>query len=282
MADAAPPAAPKWADLGVRLVSAVVLIPAVIADVWAGGIWFNLFVALLGVLMANEWVTICHRQDQRQFALHAAAAIAGALLPLEVGIWGSLAAIAVLWAISAGFARYQDPTGAKWRYLGVPYVSLPAIALVLLRNDQLYGIAAIIWIMVTVWSADSLAYFAGRIIGGPKLAPVISPKKTWAGLGGAVAGSALASLAFAIIAGLPGLLLLAFLAGLLAIVEQAGDLFKSAMKRHYGVKDSGRLIPGHGGVIDRVDGLVAVAMAAALIGLTRGGMEATGAGLLVW
>jgi phosphatidate cytidylyltransferase len=96
MADAAPPAAPKWADLGVRLISAVVLIPAVIADVWAGGIWFNLFVALLGVLMANEWVTICHRQDQRQFALHAAAAIAGALLPLEVGIWGSLAAIAVL------------------------------------------------------------------------------------------------------------------------------------------------------------------------------------------
>jgi phosphatidate cytidylyltransferase len=136
--------------------------------------------------------------------------------------------------------------------------------------------------MVTVWSADSLAYFAGRIIGGPKLAPVISPKKTWAGLGGAVAGSALASLAFALIAGLPGLFLLAFLAGLLAIVEQAGDLFKSAMKRHYGVKDSGRLIPGHGGVIDRVDGLVAVAMAAALIGLSRGGMEATGAGLLVW
>ena len=207
---------------------------------------------------------------------------AGALLPLEVGIWGSLAAIAVLWAISAGFARYQDPAGAKWRYLGVPYVSLPAIALVLLRNDQVYGIAAIIWIMVTVWSADSLAYFAGRIIGGPKLAPVISPKKTWAGLGGAVAGSALASLAFALIAGLPGLFLLAFLAGLLAIVEQAGDLFKSAMKRHYGVKDSGRLIPGHGGVIDRVDGLVAVAMAAALIGLSRGGMEATGAGLLVW
>lgn len=282
MSGSAAPAPPKWADLGVRVVSALVMIPAVIADVWAGGIWFNLFVALLGVLMASEWVTIVHKQDQPQFALHAGAAMAGALLPLDAGIEGALIAIAILWAIAAALAWFQDGAGGKWRYLGVPYVSIPAVALVLLRNDQALGIAAIAWVMVTVWSADSLAYFAGRIIGGPKLAPVLSPKKTWAGLGGAVVGSAVASVIFALLWGLSGLAVLAVLAGLLAIVGQAGDLFKSAMKRFYGVKDSGRLIPGHGGVIDRVDGLVAVATAAALIGLARGGMEATGTGLLAW
>lgn len=282
MAETTPQPSAKWGDLGVRALSAAVLIPAVIADVWVGGIWFNLVIALLAVLMAQEWTVICHRQDSAQFALHAAGAMCGALLPLETGMAGALAAIAVLWLISAGIAYAQEPGGAKWRYLGVPYVSLPAIALVLLRNDPDYGTAAIIWVMVTVWSADTLAYFAGRIIGGPKLAPVLSPKKTWAGLGGAMAGSALASIIFALVAGLPGLVMLALLAGALAIVEQAGDLFKSAMKRHHGVKDSGRLIPGHGGVIDRVDGLAAVATVAALIGLIRSGFEATGAGLLLW
>ncbi|MCB1379793.1 MAG: phosphatidate cytidylyltransferase [Alphaproteobacteria bacterium] len=272
----------KWADLGVRLTSAAVMIPAVIADVWVGGIWFHLFVALLAVLMANEWVNICHDQDQPQLAFHAGAAMAGALLPLNVGIGGSLIAIAVLWLLSGGLAYFRKPDGALWRYLGVPYVSLPAIALVLIRNDAAFGIQAIVWLMVTVWSADSLAYFAGRIIGGPKLAPVLSPKKTWAGLGGAMAGSALASAVFAFVVGLSGLAFLIVIAAALAVVEQAGDLFKSAMKRHYGVKDSGRLIPGHGGVIDRVDGLVAVASVAALIGLLRGGMNATGVGILIW
>ena len=282
MADMAPQPTAKWGDLGVRVVSAAVLIPAVILDVWVGGIWFNLLIALLAVLMAQEWTVICHRQSAAQFALHAAAAMCGALLPLEAGITGALAAIAVLWALSAALSYAENPQGAKWQYLGVPYVSLPAMALVILRSDPDYGALAILWVMVTVWSADTLAYFSGRLIGGPKLAPVLSPKKTWAGLGGAIAGSALAAAIFAAVAGLPDLLALALLAGVLAVVEQAGDLFKSAMKRHHGVKDSGRLIPGHGGIIDRVDGLVAVATAAALIGALRSGLEATGAGLLLW
>jgi phosphatidate cytidylyltransferase len=277
-----PAAATKWSDLGVRALSALVLIPAVIADVWVGGIWFNLFVALLAVLMAHEWVTLVHRQDSAQFALHAASAMAGALLPLQAGMAGAFGAILVLALLSVMLARAQNPDHPKWAYLGVPYVGLPAIALVILRNDPDYGTAAIIWVLVTVWSADTLAYFAGRIIGGPKLAPVLSPKKTWAGLGGAIVGSAAASMIFALVMGLGGLAVLGLIAGALAIVEQGGDLFKSALKRHYGVKDSGRLIPGHGGVIDRVDGLVAVAMAAALIGFLRSGIAATGMGLLVW
>lgn len=282
MADPASASPSKWADLGVRAISAAVLIPAVIADVWAGGIWFHLFVALIGILIAQEWVTIVHDEDPVQFALHAAAAMCGALLPLDVGLAGGLIAILILAVLSAGLAYFRSPGGPRWRYFGVLYVALPPIALVLLREDPQYGIAAIIWVMVAVWMADTLAYFAGRIIGGPKLAPRLSPKKTWAGLGGAMAGSALAAVGVALALGLPSVGVLAMLAAVLAVVEQGGDLFKSAMKRHYGVKDSGRLIPGHGGVIDRVDGLVAVAMAAALIGALRAGVEHAGAGILVW
>ena len=282
MADTASQPAGKWGDLGLRVISAAVLVPLVIADVWVGGIWFTLFAAMIGVLMAQEWVTIVHKANALQFAIHAAAAMAGALLPFGAGLPAALIAIAVLTALSAGLAAAEEPGGAKWRYFGVPYVSLPAIALVVLRSDPTYGISAIVWVMAAVWAADSLAYFSGRIIGGPKLAPRLSPKKTWAGLGGAMIGSAIAAVAVGLAAGVTGIVVLGALAAALAIVEQAGDLFKSAMKRHYGVKDSGRLIPGHGGIIDRVDGLVAVAMAAALIGTIRAGMTAAGSGLMVW
>lgn len=277
-----PQPAAKWADLGVRTLSAAVLIPAVLLDVWVGGIWFNVFVALIAVLIAHEWAMMAHGRSSAQFALHAAAAMCGALLPLDVGLQGAAMAVCVLWAASALLAGLQAGPRSAWSYLGVPYAGFPAMALVLLRADPQYGVRAILWILAIVWAADTLAYFAGRTIGGPKLAPVISPKKTWAGLGGAIVGSAAASALVAAIAGLPAIAVLTFLAGGLALFEQAGDLFKSALKRHHGVKDSGDLIPGHGGVIDRVDGLVAVAVAAAMIGFIRGGMEGTGQGLLLW
>lgn len=277
-----PASSAKWGDLGVRAASAAVLIPAVLADVWMGGIWFHLFVALIGILMAQEWVNIVHKDNPLQFALHAAGAMCGALLPLDIGLTGGLLAICVLTILSAAAALREAPGGPAWRFLGVPYVSLPPIALVVLRDDPTYGIASIVLVMLMVWAADTLAYFAGRIIGGPKLAPRISPKKTWAGMGGAMAGSAIAALGVGTALGVPSLWMLLLVAALLAVVEQGGDLFKSAMKRHYGVKDSGRLIPGHGGVIDRVDGLVAVATAAALIGALRAGIEHAGAGILIW
>lgn len=272
----------KWADLGVRTLSAAVLIPAVLVDVWVGGVWFELAIAVVAVLMADEWTTIVHGRHPLQFALHAAAAVGGAVLTLAAGLGPAAAEIAVLWAISAALATRLSPPVSLWHYLGVPYVGASAAALVLLRSDAVLGASVIVWVLVTVWSADTLAYFAGRIIGGPRLAPVLSPKKTWAGLGGAVVGSGLASAIFAAAMGFDHWVGLALFGAGLAIVEQAGDLFKSAMKRHFGVKDSGRLIPGHGGVIDRVDGLVAVSMAAAVIGLIRGGAAATGSGILVW
>jgi phosphatidate cytidylyltransferase len=175
-------------------------------------------------------------------------------------------------------------TGSKaiWPYLGIPYGAGATMALMVLGTDREFGALAIVWLMAVIWAADSLAYFAGRTIGGPKLAPVLSPKKTWAGLGGAITGGILASVFVAVVAGLNSLTMLAVLGGLLAVVGQAGDLFKSALKRFYGVKDAGQLIPGHGGVLDRVDGLVAAAMVAALIGTLHSGYSAAGFGLLNW
>jgi phosphatidate cytidylyltransferase len=156
-----------------------------------------------------------------------------------------------------------------WLLLGLFYVSLPCLALLWIRNLP-GGLETLLWTLALVWATDTAAYVAGRGIGGPRLAPRISPNKTWAGLAGGVVGAALVGLAAALLRGgpadaaLPGeMWRLVALSGVLALVEQAGDLVESAVKRHFGVKDSGNLIPGHGGVLDRVDGLIAVSLAVA-------------------
>lgn len=272
----------KWGDLGKRTASALILIPAVIACAWFGGLWFKGFVLLLAALMAHEWASMVHPKSYPQYVLHMGAAVSGAVLPDLAGFEIALLVIMGLALVSGVLVRFGSAAASKWSYLGIPYVGFPAIALLLLRADPDYGFAAILWIFLIVWSADSLAYFAGRIIGGPKLAPLISPKKTWAGLAGAVAGSALISIIFSYISQLNGMWAVAILAGCLAVVEQAGDLFESSLKRFHGVKDAGGLIPGHGGVIDRVDGLIAVAVAAALIGIFRGEGANAARGLLHW
>lgn len=276
------PVPPKWGDLGVRLFSAFVLIPAVLVDVWVGGIWFQLFVALLAILVAYEWTAMVHGRSSSQFAIHAAAALCGVFLPMEIGLPGTCFAIFVLAASNSVLAQFQGRPTSLWTYLGVPYAAIPGAAFVLLRADESMGLLAILWLLSIVWAADTCAYFVGRILGGPKLAPVISPKKTWSGLLGAVAGSAIASIVFSNLAGLGNFAILGAIAAGAAFVEQAGDLFKSALKRHYGVKDSGRLIPGHGGVIDRVDGLIAVSAFAAGLGIARAGIYDSGQGLLLW
>lgn len=277
-AGAAP--ASKWADLGVRAVSAAVLIPAVLVDVWQGGIWFELFMAFLGVLMAHEWANIVHPRSSSQFALHAGAAMAAAFLPREAGIAPALIMVALFTGFGIIAATRRDDAKSIWSYVGVPYVALPVLALVLLRQDGALGIHAIMWLMLIVWATDTCAYFAGRTIGGPKLAPRLSPKKTWSGLMGGMAGAALVSAVYAAWAGFPSIAVV-IVAGALAVVAQMGDILESALKRAHGVKDSGKLIPGHGGVLDRVDGLIAAGVAAALIGFARDSMNLA-AGLLVW
>jgi phosphatidate cytidylyltransferase len=264
------PQSANWRDLGIRTLTSAILIPAVLLDVWLGGVWFHLLVALLAVMMAHEWSNIVHDRSSAQFALHAAGGLCGASLTLAFDWPVTLVVLAVTTLLSIALAVLQKRKLCLWVLVGVPYVGLPAMAFVTLRGQTHAGMLTIIWLLVVVWAADICAYFAGRVVGGPKLAPRISPKKTWAGLWGAVAGAALAGLGMGFLAGSPGFLRLVVLGGFLAIVEQLGDLFESALKRHYGVKDSGRLIPGHGGVLDRVDGLVAASLClAALVILAR-------------
>lgn len=282
MTDNTPVAKPssKWGDLTLRTGSAIVLMPIALYAVWEGGIWFQMFLGILAVLLAQEWAAIVHNNSQRAFAVLALAGLSGVFVTETQGLDSACLAILVLWLVSALMWLVDAGQGTIWSLLGVFYIGLPMIAFVLLREDESAGRWAMIWCFAIVWAADIFAYFFGRILGGPKLAPRLSPKKTWAGLLGAVVGAALVSglLAFSRGYAVGPLMLIAAAA---AIVEQLGDIFESALKRRYNVKDSGNFIPGHGGVMDRVDGLLAVVIFAAVLGFVhRAGNAATG--LLLW
>ena len=264
----------KWSDLGIRSLSAVILVPIVLAIVWQGGFLFTGFVVALGILMAIEWVKISFDSNKAQLLIHEVAAASVIMGSMKL----SLLALVILTALSMFLQRKEGLS--FWKSIGVFYIGLPILALSLLRDDAAFGLMAVIWCMVIVWSADVMAYFFGRIIGGPKMAPQISPKKTWAGMLGAIVGAVLASGAlsqFSHIDFWP----LGGLAAVFAVIEQGGDIFESAFKRHYGVKDSGQLIPGHGGVLDRIDGLIAVVFVAAIVGYIHNPLSVA-AGLLHW
>jgi phosphatidate cytidylyltransferase len=197
--------------------------------------------------------------------------------------WG-VAALAVLWEWTALVRGTVLPPLPRWRWLiaGIGYAGALLLAPLLLRADQTHGFLAIVLLFGIVWTTDVAAYFAGRAIGGPKLMPAVSPKKTWSG---AVAGTLAAMIVAVVVAGCFGpfkLAAIAIVALLLSVVSQLGDLLESWVKRRFGAKDAGRLIPGHGGVMDRLDGFWAAALAACLLGLLRGGFDAPARGLLVW
>lgn len=269
-------------ELAVRIAAALVLIPIALLDVWAGSVWFELGIAMIAAIMAAEWCRIVHRGSQFQFALHALAAIGAILVVSRSGTATALQVIAACWAMSLVTEVLRSKSGSRWAWWGVPYIALPGLALILIRQSPEYGLFAVLWLFAVVWSADTLAYVFGRLIGGPKLAPTISPNKTWAGLCGAIAGGVIAGAVMGWYSALPTVWPLLVAGGVLAVLEQLGDLFESAAKRRFGVKDFGRIIPGHGGVLDRVDGLIFAAVAAAAFGYARGGHEAVASGLVVW
>lgn len=274
------PAAAKTNDLRTRVLSAVVLAPIALALAWIGGWPFAALIATASVAMAIELAALLPGSIARErVTLAVVAVIAVGLAASSLPVVGLIAGAAGL-ALSAAIRLWRGE--ALWvAFLAYPYLILPVVALIWLRADPMLGRAVIFWLLGTVWAIDTFAFFAGRSIGGPKLWARLSPKKTWAGLAGGVLGAAIVGGTTAAWLGLGSVPALALIGALFAVIEQAGDFGESALKRRAGVKDSGKLIPGHGGILDRVDGLVAVAMGAALLSLLHGGASA-GAGVLIW
>jgi len=279
-----PDPAPRGSELALRVASALVLVPLAIATAYVGGWPFVVFwgAAALGVFW--EWTALVTGADRRSILLAGGASVALSLLLLVSGY--RLAAAAVLAVGTLGAAALAPAARRGWAAAGVPYAGALAIAPVVLRSDRDDGFSAMVLLFAIVWATDIVAYFAGRAIGGPKLMPLVSPKKTWSGAIGGTIAALVVALAVAKIVGetsaLAGWLAIAALAVILSVIAQAGDLFESFLKRRFGAKDSSHLIPGHGGLMDRLDGFVTASAVAALIGLLRGGFEAPGRGLLVW
>ena len=198
------------------------------------------------------------------------------------------ASVAVL-AFGCAAVAWFSPAQRLWAVAGFFYASAAEVASVLVRLDQVWGFVALILILLVVWVTDIGGYFAGRGIGGPKLWPRVSPKKTWAGAVGGFAASLVVAAGFVAVGFAkvePPLTLkigpILLVGAVLSIVSQLGDLFESAVKRRFGVKDSSHLIPGHGGLMDRLDGFVAAVVVAAIFGLLRGGVDGVGRSLMVW
>ena len=192
----------------------------------------------------------------------------------------TVAAIAVFWEWVSLVAKARNR--AVWIAAGLCYAGVLLLAPKALRDDPHFGLPAIIFIFVVVWATDIFAYFIGRVLGGPKLAPMISPNKTWSGaIGGTMCAVAVGTLAMVVLVGSTRVGLVV-MAAILSIVSQIGDLAESALKRKFGAKDTSHLIPGHGGVMDRLDGFWAAALIALAIGVARGGFDTPAAGLLIW
>lgn len=248
-------------ELRTRTVVGVALIAIALGALLAGGLFFWTLLVVAGVLMQGEWGDLTGATpEQRKAAMFAVSIPLALLCPYAAGIdWP------VLIAAAAAFFFVLFTSRNPRLALGIPYICVPITALLYLRGVEpyAYGLLLAFWALGLVWATDIGAYFAGRSIGGPKLAPRVSPSKTWSGLAGGVLAALVLGFLLHRFAGLP--IQLAAASGLLAVLAQLGDLLESHMKRRAGVKDSGLLLPGHGGVMDRLDGVVAAAPIAALL-----------------
>jgi len=261
-------------DIGLRAASALVLAPAAILALWTGGWWFLAVMLAASVLLASEWAHMSAPSNWKPVAAAVTLALVAALLATHSGELSLGLVLLVFGAVSAAvFVRRLrlEPIDAAY---GVFYLGWPMVLLVWLRGGE--GEAGFWWTLFTfvvAWASDILAYLIGSLVGGPKLWPRFSPKKTWSGFVGGMIGGVIAGVVLGPYIDVGPLWggLLGFAA---ALATMAGDLWESALKRRFGVKDAGNIIPGHGGLLDRVDGLmfaVVVVACARLIVVMTGG-----------
>jgi phosphatidate cytidylyltransferase len=254
-----------------RFVSALALAPVPVAAIWFGPPWLPLVTAGAAAIMAWEWGRLSRHGRFGRVGAVLVGAVLAAVAAAATG-WPRVAiSIAVSGAGAVFWAARQQRDGAPlWTACGVPWIALPCTALLWLARAYPTGRATLLWLLAVVWSTDIGAYAVGRTCGGPPLAPRWSPRKTWSGLAGGTASAALAGWATAAWLGISPRLPLVAVSSALAIVEQFGDLAESRAKRRFGVKDSSGLIPGHGGFLDRLDGMLAVLPVVALLTLIGG------------
>lgn len=259
------------------MISAGVLLPVTLTAAYFGGWAFTVLVLIAVLLAVREWDRLCGGSGQDTVTLAQAVVVTGAVVLAGYNAFAHavelIGAGVVLVAVVALINRRQ----LLWPMLGVMYTAVPATACIYLRADAEIGRALIMWLFVVVWTTDMAAFFAGRALGGPRLAPRISPGKTWAGVLGGTAAAAIVGIVVAWVGGLTPGVGFALLGVVVAVVAQLGDLVESWIKRNFDVKHSGTLIPGHGGVLDRVDSLVFAAPTVAGVALL-----AQEGGGLVW
>lgn len=271
-----------------RVVSAAVLGPAALVCAYIGGWLFLVVCAIAAAAILWEWTSLVVRSADVKIrapgliALLAATGLAGASEPGAAVAMIAAGAVLAGGFISASPSRDPGSTTAVWAGFGVVYAGVALLSPVLLRNDAALGLSALLFLFAIVWATDILAYLVGRAIGGPLLWPRLSPNKTWSGAFGGLFGGVAAGIMVAYASAGIRPVVAGVLALVLSIVTQGGDLFESAVKRRFGAKDAGNLIPGHGGVMDRLDGFLVAALVAVLIGVLRQGMAAPARGLLVW
>jgi phosphatidate cytidylyltransferase len=277
--EAAPAAAEADSrNLLTRIVAASVLIPLAVAIAYAGGWLWTALVTLAAIGLYVEWLMVVGGAADRRIVVSGVIALVVAGFCLAIGRLDAALVVLAIGLVAVGLMTAER---RNWTAAGFLYAAVAEIASVLLRLDAVKGFVALVFVLVIVWVTDSGGYFAGRGIGGPKLWPRVSPKKTWAGaIGGFAASLAVGGVFAALDLGKAGPLLM--ISGALSVVSQLGDLFESAVKRRFGVKDSSQFIPGHGGLLDRLDGFVAAVAVAALFGFLRGGADGVGRGLMVW
>jgi phosphatidate cytidylyltransferase len=244
-----------------RLIAAAVLMPTVLACIALGG-WVYVAAVLLAMTLGmREWLRMIdpHAGPWVTLATYSALILSLGLGAQYGAVVGALAAIPLMLVVFMLAAR-RDLEKAGWLVTGIPYLAGSGLGLLYIRLETDSGIASVFFLMGVVWATDTAAYFGGKYIGGRKLLPEISPTKTWAGFLTGLAASLLLGLVLSLVFGARSTLMVMGLAVILSVVSQLGDLFESYVKRRTGVKDSGGLIPGHGGVLDRIDGLLFAAI----------------------